>query len=284
MRHILTCTDGSPYARGVYELTAWAARRLEAAVHVLHMLDPHRERAETVDLSGNMGVDAGEALLHELVDLEEKRNRLAREQGKLVLAEAERQLAAAGVSRLTVEQRHGELVETVTRLEEKADLLILGKRGEDAGLASEHLGSNLERVIRASIRPVFVASREFPAVNSFLLAYDGGQSMAKALDFLAAQPLLRGLRCHLLRSGRIDADAEWFAREAAGKLQAAGYEVTVELTAGHPEKVIADSVARHHIGVVLMGAYGHSRIRQLVVGSTTTAILRTCHVPVLMFR
>jgi nucleotide-binding universal stress UspA family protein len=95
---------------------------------------------------------------------------------------------------------------------------------------------------------------------------------------------LRGLRCHLLRAGRIDADAEWFAREAAGKLQAAGYEVTVELTAGHPEKVIADSVARHHIGVVLMGAYGHSRIRQLVVGSTTTAILRTCHVPVLMFR
>ena len=284
MRHILTCTDGSPYARSVYELTAWAAQRLDAAVHVLHMLDPHRERAESVDLSGNIGLDTGQALLHELVDLEEKQNRLAREQGKLVLAEAERQLRAGGISRLTLEQRHGELVETVTRLEEKADLLILGKRGQDAGFASDHLGSNLERVIRASIRPVFVASRDFPQVKSFLLAYDGGQSMTKALDFLLARPLLRGLRCHLLRAGKIDDKAGWFAQEAAAKLQSAGYEVTVELTAGEPEKVIADSVARHRIGVVLMGAYGHSRIRQLVVGSTTTAILRTCHVPVLMFR
>jgi nucleotide-binding universal stress UspA family protein len=284
MRHILTCTDGSAYARSVYELTAWAAHRLDAAVHVLHMIDPHRERAESVDLSGNIGLDTGQALLNELVDLEEKQNRLAREQGKLVLAEAGRQLGAAGVTRLTVEQRHGELVETVTRLEEKADLLILGKRGESAGFASDHLGSNVERVIRASIRPVFVASREFPPVDSFLLAYDGGQSMTKALEFLVSQPLLRGLRCQLLRAGRIDADAGWFAGEAAAKLRAAGYDVTVELTAGEPEKVIADSVAHNHIGVVLMGAYGHSRIRQLVVGSTTTAILRTCHVPVLMFR
>ncbi len=284
MRQILTCTDGSLYAPGTYALTAWAARRLDAEVHVLHMLDAHRERATSADRSGNFGVDAGQALLLEMVDLEEKQNRLAREHGKLVLAEAERQLAAAGVSRVTVEQRHGELVETVTSLEEKADLLILGKRGQGAGVAADHLGSNLERVIRASIRPVFVASREFPEINNFLLAYDGGHSMTKALEFLASQPLLHGLRCHLLRAGKIDPHAEHLAQEAAAKLQASGYEVTVELTAGEPEKVIADSIARHHISVVLMGAYGHSRIRQLVVGSTTTAILRTCHVPVLMFR
>lgn len=284
MRHILTCTDGSPYAKSVYQLTAWAANRLDAAVHVLHMLDPHRERAETADLSGSFGVDTGEALLHELVDLEEKQNRLAREQGKLVLAEAERQLASAGATRITMEQRHGELVETVTRLEEKADLVILGKRGQNTGLASEHLGSNLERVIRASIRPVFVASREFREATGFLLAYDGGQSMTKALDFLATQPLLRGLRCHLVRAGRIDAAAEQGAQETASKLRADGYEVTVELTDAEPEKVIATSVAQQDLGVVLMGAYGHSRIRQLVVGSTTTAVLRSCHVPVLMFR
>ncbi|MEO6054349.1 MAG: universal stress protein, partial [Chthoniobacterales bacterium] len=36
--------------------------------------------------------------------------------------------------------------------------------------------------------------------------------------------------------------------------------------------------------LLVMGAYGHSRIRQLMVGSTTTAMVRTCQVPVLMFR
>jgi nucleotide-binding universal stress UspA family protein len=33
-----------------------------------------------------------------------------------------------------------------------------------------------------------------------------------------------------------------------------------------------------------MGAYGHSRIRQLIVGSTTTQVLRRCQIPILLLR
>jgi nucleotide-binding universal stress UspA family protein len=33
-----------------------------------------------------------------------------------------------------------------------------------------------------------------------------------------------------------------------------------------------------------MGAYGHSRIRNLFVGSTTTEMIRSCKVPILLFR
>ncbi|HBN50775.1 MAG TPA: universal stress protein UspA, partial [Thalassospira sp.] len=29
---------------------------------------------------------------------------------------------------------------------------------------------------------------------------------------------------------------------------------------------------------------GHSRIRNLIIGSTTTEMVRSCHVPVMMFR
>jgi len=38
------------------------------------------------------------------------------------------------------------------------------------------------------------------------------------------------------------------------------------------------------IGLLVMGAYGHSRIRNLVIGSTTTEMLRICPVPVMLFR
>jgi nucleotide-binding universal stress UspA family protein len=34
----------------------------------------------------------------------------------------------------------------------------------------------------------------------------------------------------------------------------------------------------------LMGAYGHSHIRNLIIGSTTTAMIRSCKIPVLLFR
>ncbi|MEO0453595.1 MAG: universal stress protein, partial [Verrucomicrobiota bacterium] len=30
--------------------------------------------------------------------------------------------------------------------------------------------------------------------------------------------------------------------------------------------------------------YGHSKVRQFLVGSTTTEMIRSCRVPVLMFR
>ena len=40
MKRILTCTDGSSYAHSIYHYSAWAAKRLEAEIHVLHMLDP----------------------------------------------------------------------------------------------------------------------------------------------------------------------------------------------------------------------------------------------------
>jgi nucleotide-binding universal stress UspA family protein len=38
------------------------------------------------------------------------------------------------------------------------------------------------------------------------------------------------------------------------------------------------------VDLLVMGAYGHGRIRSLVVGSTTTAMVRRCKIPVLMFR
>lgn len=284
MNHILTCTDGSIYAPSVYDHTAWAARRCDCSVHVLHMLDPHRERADIVDISGNMGPDTESSLMHELVDLEQRKNRLAREQGKLILAEARRHLTEAGVAEVETEQQHGELVESVTRMETAADLVVMGKRGRSADFATGHLGSNLERVIRASIRPVLVASRQFAPIERFLIAYDGGPSVEKAIEYAVANPLLRGLGCHILRAGRIDSQAEYYLHAAADKLRAAGFDVVAEVTPGEPEHVIARALENEHIQLLVMGAYGHSRIRQLVVGSTTTAMVRTCHVPVLMFR
>ncbi len=284
MKKILTCTDGSAYAPSVYDHTAWAATRLEASVHVLHMLDPHREKADVADLSGNIGPDSSEHLLHELVALEEAKNRMARERGKILLAHAQTALQARGVTEVSVEQQHGELVESVTAMESEADLVVMGKRGEHADFASLHLGSNLERVIRASIRPVLVASRMFQPIKKFLIAYDGGPSVEKAIQFALTQPLLQGLSCHLLRAGKIDANAEWFLQEAAGKLQAAGYAVTAQAITGHPDKVIEATLKQENSQLLVMGAYGHSRIRNLIVGSTTTALVRTCPVPVLLFR
>ncbi|MDP5776249.1 universal stress protein, partial [Pseudomonas aeruginosa] len=40
----------------------------------------------------------------------------------------------------------------------------------------------------------------------------------------------------------------------------------------------------HAIDLLVMGAYGHSRIRQFLVGSTTTSMLRSTTSPLLLLR
>lgn len=284
MKKILTCTDGSIYAQSIYSHTAWAANRWNASVHLLHMLEPQHKAAGSVDFTGAIGPDTGEELLQQLVALEEEKSRLARERGKRLLEAAQAALQAKGVKTITTEQQHGELVESVTKIEQNSDLVIMGKRGEHADFASLHLGSNLERVIRASFRPVLVASRHFTPIERFLIAYDGGPSIEKALQFAQEQPILKGVSCHLVRAGKIDAKAEKSLGEAAEKLKSAGYSVTVRVISGHPEKAIEQTVKDQDIQLLVMGAYGHSRIRNLIVGSTTTEMVRTCQIPVMLFR
>lgn len=187
-------------------------------------------------------------------------------------------------TKVQLEQRHGALVDSIGHFDATADLVVLGKRGEHADFAKLHLGSNLERVIRSCRHPVLVASRAFIPIQRFLIAYDGSPSVLKAVDFALSSRLLRGLDCHILRAGRIDDTARYYLEETAGKLRAAGFAVTSQAVAGPAEEVIARAVKEQAINLLVMGAYGDSRIRQFIIGSTTTAMVRTVHVPVLMFR
>lgn len=66
--------------------------------------------------------------------------------------------------------------------------------------------------------------------------------------------------------------------------QLAGRDVVTTLDRGKPEAVIADVVAATPGAILMMGAYGHSPLRTLIVGSTTTAMIRTVRVPVLLMR
>lgn len=283
MPTILSCTDGSAYAPSIYDHTAWAARRLAADVHVLHMLEQPPAVAP-LDASGAIGIGAQGALMSELVDLAEAQGRLAQAKAEALLAEARRRLSVANVASIVIEQQHGALADSIGRFDATADLVVIGKRGEHADFAKLHLGSNLERVIRTCHHPVLVASRAFKPIGRFLIAFDGGSSAKKAVAYAANEPLLKGLACHLV-SAASSRPALGDELEAARRLLSdAGYTVEALKIAGDPETVIADTVKNIGIDLLVMGAYGHSRIRQFIVGSTTTTMVRTVQIPVLMFR
>jgi nucleotide-binding universal stress UspA family protein len=223
-------------------------------------------------------------LLEELADLDAQRAKLVAHRGRAILEDAQSILTAAGVGTVTTRLRHGDLVEAVAEVEAEASLIVIGKRGEAADFAKGHLGSNLERIVRASHRPVFVASRVMKPIAKVLLAFDGGVSASKAVAHVAANPLFAGLAVHVVTIGQSTAEAQNGLDRARGQLMAAGIETTTSIIVGAPETALGKLVEEASFDLVVMGAYGHSRIRSLIIGSTTTEMIRSCKVPVVLVR
>lgn len=280
---IVALVDGSLYSTSVCDHAAWISQRTGAPVELIHVLG-RREAPEKQDLSGAIKLGARTALLEELAELDAQRARLISHRGRAILEDARSILDKAHVTDITTRLRHGDIVEAVAEVEADARIVLIGKRGEAADFAKGHLGSNLERIVRASHKPVFVASRAFQPISKVLVAYDGGVSAMKAIDHIARSPLFRELGIHVVTVGSETAEVMKGLADAKALLKAAGIEAETSVISGQPETALGKLVEEAKFDMLVMGAYGHSRIRSLIIGSTTTEMIRSCKVPVVLMR
>ncbi|MEL5879426.1 universal stress protein [Cereibacter sphaeroides] len=277
---IMALVDGSDFSRSVCLHAAWIAQRLGLPVDLLHVLG-RREGADRGDLSGALQLGARTALLEELAALDAERARLAQAQGRAILEDAQAILAAHGVE-ATPHLRQGDLIDTVAGFERSGRALVVGKRGKAAGFASAHLGSNLERLLRAAKVPVLIVPADCRPVRKVLVAHDSDTSARGAIERMAASPVFRGLAITLACAGGEEARAT--LERARGTLLAAGLAAETCLLSGAPEVALERKIEVEGFDLLVMGAYGHSRIRTLIIGSTTTALIRACRVPMLVYR
>lgn len=280
---ILALLDGSAYSESVCHHTAWIAERLNATVDVMHVMG-RREGGGAPDLSGALSPGARSALLEELAAADEGRARLAQARGRAILEDARKILRAAGAGPVVPHLRRGDLLEAVQEAEPDLRAIVIGKRGEGADFAAGHLGSNLERIVRGSKVPVFVASRAFRPIGRVLVAYDGSPSAMKAVERMSKSPVFEGLGITLLHVDNGGAPIGGRMDDAVRALGAAGLTATARTVGGEPEDALQAVVASEGFDLLVMGAYGHSRIRNLIIGSTTTAMVQAVRIPVLLYR
>ncbi|MEZ5653141.1 MAG: universal stress protein [Burkholderiaceae bacterium] len=281
---VLACVDRSHFADTVTDYAAWAAQRLGAPLELLHVLDRHAEVSRSTDHSGAIGIDAQEQLLSELSEEDASQSKAAREQGRLFLNRLRERAAAAGVQAPDVRQRHGVLHVTLAEREGGVRLFVLGRRGESAEHTQRDLGRNVERVARSLHKPILTVTEGFTEPRRVMIAFDGGNVTRQGVSMVAASPLFRGLPVRLLMSG-------WQSREASKQLdwarktlEAAGFEAPASLIPGDAESVIAKAVRDEAIDMLVMGAYSHSPLRSLFLGSKTSDLLRSASIPTLLLR
>ncbi|WP_323037132.1 universal stress protein [Pararhodobacter sp.] len=280
---IIALIDGSIYSHSVCDHAAWVAQRTGWSVELMHVLG-RRDSAAKSDLSGSIALGARSALLADLAELDEQRAKLVAHRGRAILEDAQAILENAGVTDITTRLRHGDIVDTMAEQEAGAELVMIGKRGEAADFAKGHLGSNLERIVRASQKPVLVTSRAFKPISRILVAYDGGASAQRAVTHIAQSPIYSGLTVHIVTVGTPSTELQQKMKDSQAMLQAAGLTTTVGIVAGASETALGDLVDEQGFDMLVMGAYGHSRIRSLIIGSTTTEMIRSCKVPVMLIR
>lgn len=273
---IVAFVDLSLYSHSVIDHAAWLAREKQAGVELINIVSPNELAASNLAPVH----PAGAMLVQQADDLDAKVQELAR-QGRERLDQARRTLNEAGVYDVGTRLLEGHTAQTMVQAAAKASVVVMGKRGERADLARLPLGSNLERVARGTKVPVLAVSRSFRPIKRLLAALDAEATAAPALDALAGGLLPAG-PIDLLHVGEPSENVRQALHQAAAKLTEAGYEVGCRIEPGDAELVVPQRVVLDGADLLVINAFGSSRLRSMLLGSRTSELLRACQVPVLL--
>ncbi len=177
----------------------------------------------------------------------------------------------------------GDIATSLVQVSALADLIVLDQDVER--LRPSHVSSAASEVLVRTGRPILAVSaqtRGFDAGGHALIAWDGSASAVAAMR--AAVPLLR--RAHAVTLVELDDGSVTIpADDAAVYLARHGILATVQAerplreTAGD---ALLERVRRLRASYCVMGAFGHSRVRERLFGGVTRTMLASCPVPLLL--
>lgn len=280
-RPIILCADASAYSSVACRYAAWLSKRLSKSVTGLYVSNIwNYDMPFLLDLGGSLGASPYQAAVVRLEEME-------KEKAELIRQAIAKTLSDSGVADFDFIHDTGMLVDSLKELEEKSapGLIVLGKRGENANMAKGHLGGNLERVARAVKTPCFVANRKYCEINRVVVAYDDGPSSRNALKWMIENRFATGLNLEIVSvNDNTNRTVGTVALESARQvLETAGVQAKYQLLTGQVDHEISEYVTHNDTDLLVTGAYGHSRIRDLFIGSTTTELMRRCRIAFMLF-
>ncbi|MFQ5686709.1 MAG: universal stress protein [Candidatus Scalindua sp.] len=166
----------------------------------------------------------------------------------------------------------------------RCDMISMGMAGEHAFWRDAFLGSNLESVVRQTHKPVLVTPEKYKQITKILVAYDASSFSTKAL--IAGVDIAQQMKLPLTVVTVSDdkTSGEYILSQADENLK--DYNITYDkvLKGGEAVSVILDFCKEGSYDLFVIGAYGHSKIRELILGNTTVQLMRKVTCPVLLCR
>ena len=276
---ILVPTDGSPAAVAAAEGAVSLARRFDATVHAVHVVEFRNVRSTDEQLVADL-----------------------RRFGENIVGEVAELAAEAGVEATTsvLETRgepHRTIIEAAT--EGEADCIVMGTHGR-TGLARVALGSVAERTLRESPVPVVTVSEDAdfaPEFERVLVPTDGSDGARAAAEH--AVELAAASDAALDVVSVLDANAVGYelasttirdALEERGRRSvqqvlelAADTDLQVETAVlqGTVARSIVEYADEHDADCIVIGTHGRTGAERVLLGSVAERVVRLASVPVI---
>ncbi|GJQ57839.1 MAG: universal stress protein [Candidatus Scalindua sp. AMX11] len=278
LKTILVPVDGSDSCLVAVDYAIELSRIFDAELVGVSIIDIKR-------LAGPFMRDLGTSIggMVPYADFQRKIRQILEEMAIAALDEFEGKCKSAKVSFIR-EKREGIVSKEIVSAAKRCDMISMGMAGEHALWRDALLGSNLESVARQTHKPILVAPGKYKKISKMLIAYDGSAFSNKALATGATIAQKAGIPITVIHVSDDKAGGEIVLSQAVGSLK--DYNVTYDtvIEGGEPAQAIVDVGKKGNYDLMVMGAYGHSRLRELVLGSSTVQIMRNVNCPLVLCR
>ncbi len=289
---ILLAIDTSPHSKHAAHMITYFAT--PPRLHVLHVVDIGSLRQAYLPSGSSEN------------DFEAYRQEVAKASQRVL--HAMRDELASRASEIQLIADSGDPAESIiqTAEEVQADLILLGNRGMTA-TSTFLLGGVSQKVATYAPCSVLICKGPVSVLDRILLAVDGSESSNTAADFLAKIPFKAPIQLTLvtawappyptggnvatiesaslsLAGSAAKSKGKRFLQNMAEKFQGGPYEVQTDWQEGDPPAVILESVQRHEVQLVVVGARGLTGIKRFLLGSVSQKVLTHAPCSVLIVR
>jgi nucleotide-binding universal stress UspA family protein len=274
LRGILVGLDGTPFSDAALTLGLQWAKAANAILAGQTVIDRPGLNAA--------GIVAGSGYFKLAVD----DKKLAEEKAAAdqLLDAFESRCTTAGVTGKRL-QEVGDPASSILAQAQRYDLILLGQETRFKAMPGGSPCDTLDKVLHSPPRPVVAAPASLGEGKTAVIGFDGSLQASRTLAAYVSTGLASVYENVVVTIDTEFEEATRTAERAVDYLALHGVPVKprpVE-TRLDPASILLDHASQLQAGLVVMGAFGHSPLREFFFGSTTRGVLRDSKVPVMLY-
>lgn len=276
IKSIFLAVDGSVFTNAVVDYGIDLATKLGAFLRVYSVID-----IRIYEWVLNTGGEGYMPVIPSNVFHDES-YKFHNERAEVLIDSLKVKLNDSGV-KFEADKLEGDPVEMICDISRQVDLVIMGARGDYARWGDRLLGATLESVSHQNHSPLLIAGQDYKEFKSIICAYDRSEASNTGLKLSANLSERLNLPLEIVSVQDDELKRNEILEEARIYLEPYKLESQLRHESGDPAKTLIQVTQdTPDPALLVMGSFGHSRIREAILGSTTVQVMRKANKPILL--